>query len=89
VSIAAVIRCSARSPPVAISFSVRHTVGTDAVGPNSSAWSLIIRKSLITAAVASAQHRRIHMPTGGVTGSVRRAPFSTEIGEVHELPRSG
>jgi hypothetical protein len=33
---AAVIRRSARVPQPAISFSVRHTVGTDATSPNSS-----------------------------------------------------
>jgi len=34
---AAVIRLSARLPQLAISFSVRHAVGTDATSPNSSA----------------------------------------------------
>jgi hypothetical protein len=33
---AAVTRRSARFSPLAISFSVRHTVGTDATSPNSS-----------------------------------------------------
>ena len=45
---AAVIRACARGPPVAISFSVRHVVGTEATGPNSSFWSVSTRKSLIT-----------------------------------------
>jgi hypothetical protein len=39
-----------RSPPTAASFSARHAVGTDATGPNSSRWSPITRKSLITRA---------------------------------------
>jgi hypothetical protein len=33
---ACVIRLSARIPPRAISFSVRHAVGTDATSPNNS-----------------------------------------------------
>jgi hypothetical protein len=33
---AALIRPSASGPPAAISLSVRHVVGTDATGPNSS-----------------------------------------------------
>jgi hypothetical protein len=42
---AAVIRSSARLPPTAVSFSVRHVVGTDATGPNSSFWSPLTQKS--------------------------------------------
>ena len=47
-----------RSPQAADSFSARHTVGTDATGPNSSRWSPITRKSLITRAPSAIAHAR-------------------------------
>src|ERR1022692_1260233 len=47
-----------RSPPAAISLSARHAVGTDATGPNSSRWSPITRKSLITRAPSAIAHAR-------------------------------
>ena len=47
-----------RSPPAAISFSARHAVGTDATCPNSSRWSPITRKSLITRAPSAIAHAR-------------------------------
>src|SRR5437773_1126373 len=55
---AAVILPSARSPPRAISSSVRHTVGTEATSPNSSSWSPITRKSLITSAPSAIAQAR-------------------------------
>ena len=47
-----------RSPPVAVSFSARHAVGTDATCPNSSRWSPITRKSLITRTPSAIAHAR-------------------------------
>ena len=73
---AAVTLRRARSPPAAASFSTRHAVGTDATGPNSSRWSPITRKSLITRAPSaiaqarSAKTRPRSRPPSGV-GSVR------------------
>ena len=55
---AVVILPSARSPPRAISSSVRHAVGTDATSPNSSSWSPITRKSLITSAPSAIAQAR-------------------------------
>ena len=55
---AAVILRRLRSPPAAIYFSARHAVGTDATGPNSSRWSPITRKSLITLAPSAIAHAR-------------------------------
>src|SRR5262249_55904090 len=55
---AAVILPSARSPPRAISSSVRHAVGTEATSPNSSSWSPITRKSLITSPPSAIAHAR-------------------------------
>src|SRR5450755_1827824 len=46
------------APPAAISFSDRQAVGTDATGPNSSRWSPITRKSLITRAPSAIAHAR-------------------------------
>ena len=55
---AAVILRLLRSPPAAVSLSARHAVGTDATGPNSSRWSPITRKSLITRAPSAIAHAR-------------------------------
>src|SRR6266516_2758660 len=55
---AAVILPSARSPPRAISSSVRHAVGTEATSPNRPSWSPITRKSLITSAPSAIAQAR-------------------------------
>src|SRR6266536_2325897 len=55
---AAVSLPSARSPPRAISSSVRHAVGTEATSPNRSSWSPITRKSLITSAPSAIAHAK-------------------------------
>ena len=55
---ALVIRACARPPPAAISSSVRQAVGTEATSPNSSAWSVMTRKSLITSAPSATAHAR-------------------------------
>jgi hypothetical protein len=55
---AAIIFRRTRPPPAAASFSARHAVGTDATGPNSSRWSPITRKSLITRAPSAIAHAR-------------------------------
>jgi hypothetical protein len=47
-----------RSPPAAVSLSARHAVSTEATGPNSSRWSAITRKSLITRAPSAIAHAR-------------------------------
>jgi hypothetical protein len=52
----AVIRDRHRSPPQALSASVRRAVGTEATSPNSSPWSPITRKSLITSAPSAIAH---------------------------------
>jgi hypothetical protein len=76
---AAVIFRRARSPPAAASFSARHAVGTDATGPNSSRWSPITRKSLITRAPSAITQARSAMirprswPPGG-DGSAADSP---------------
>jgi hypothetical protein len=49
---------SLRFPPAADSFSVRNAVGTDATCPNSSHWSPIARKPLITRAPSAIAHAR-------------------------------
>ena len=46
------------APSAAASFSARHAVGTDATGPNSSRWSPVTRKSLITRAPSAIAHAR-------------------------------
>ena len=55
---AAAIRSSAPSPPAATSLRVRQVVGTEATGPNSSCWSPITRKSLITSAPSAIAQAR-------------------------------
>jgi hypothetical protein len=71
---AAVILPSARSPPRAISSSVRHAVGTDATRPNSSSWSPITRKSLITSAPSAiAQARSASTRPRSWTSNLREA----------------
>jgi hypothetical protein len=52
------IRPSVRPPPAAISSSPLQHVGTDATSPNSSRWSAITRKSLITCAPSAIAHAR-------------------------------
>jgi len=73
---AAVILPSARSPPWAISSSVRHAVGTEATSPNRSSWSPITRKSLIASApsaIAQAKSASTR-PGHGPAASARPAP---------------
>ncbi len=60
-STAAAILSRAGLPLSAISSSVRQAVGTEATGPNSSCWSVIARKSLITRAPSAiAQDRSVN-----------------------------
>jgi hypothetical protein len=67
-----------RSPPAAFSFSARHAVGTDATCPNTSPWSPITRKSLITRAPSaiaqarSAKTRPRSRPPPGVGSAADR-----------------
>ena len=88
---AAVILRLLRSPPAAISFSARHAVGTDATGPNSSRWSPITRKSLITRAPSAIAHARSDEDAAPVMAAQRRRQRRRQPGRqarpVRQLPQ--